>query len=125
MRDALLAATLMLGALAGSARAEGVPQIIGGDPLSNQILAKTSLPNGGVTAAVRAGSGEVVVLHLGDVSAPFGASLAPAAASPGAPLKTAPELKPKRAKRAKAERMPRRAVDQLKRVRRAHLKSWQ
>jgi hypothetical protein len=121
MKNAALTAMLAIGTLVPSARAQNV-QLIGSDPLSRQIIATTSQQNGGVTAAVRSGTGQVVVLHLADVTSSFSASLAPAASSTDAGLKTAVELKPKAVKRGKAGRSPRRAVDQLKRVH-AH-KSW-
>lgn len=110
----MLAAALMLTAL--GARAEGMPQMMGTDPLSRQILTKTAQVNGGVTAAVRVGSGQVIELKLADVSsAPLGAALAPAAASPAAALKPAGELAPKPAK-VKARKPAHRAIEQLKRA---------
>lgn len=120
MRNALLTAALALTAL--GARAE-MPQMLGTDPLSRQILTKTAQENGGVTAAVRVGSGQALELKLADVSsAPFAAHMAPAASSPDLALKPAAGLAPK-ASKAKAKRAPRRAVDQLKRVSKAD-KSW-
>ncbi len=116
MRNAALTAILILAALASAARAQGVPQIIGSDPLSREILAKTSLPDSGVTAAVRTASGQVVVLQLADTSSRFAATLAPAAASPAVALAPAAGLAPKHAKKAASRRRPKRAIKQLKRA---------
>ncbi|NNN05102.1 MAG: hypothetical protein HKL90_04295 [Elusimicrobia bacterium] len=124
MRNAALTAVLTLAALASAARAQGVPQVIGSDPLSRQILAKTSLPDSGVTAAVRTASGRVVVLQLADTSSRFAATLAPAAASPAVALAPAAGLTPKHAKKAKTRRLPKRAVKQLKRVAAVRLRRW-
>lgn len=123
MKNAALTAMLMTAILGVAARAQNVPQLMS-DPLSQQILTKTSQQNGGVTAAVRAGSGQVVVLHLADVSSTFGATLAPAASAPGLALKPADGLTPKVAKTPKARRQPRRAVEQLRRITRAKVKNW-
>jgi|GEM_PF-1979283 len=112
----LAAAAILIGTLGLSARAQSVPQIMGGDPLTRQILDSTSKPNGGVTAVVRAGSGQPIALKLTEVSAVFPTSLAPAAVSvQAAALKTAPGLTPKRAKGPKGRaKLPRRAVEQLR-----------
>jgi len=120
MKNAALTAMLMMTTLGVVARAQSIPM---SDPLSQQIFKKTPQQNGGVTAAVRAGSGQVVVLRLADVSSTFGAVLAPAASAPTA-LKPAAGLAAKTAKPAKAGRQPRRAVDQLHRITRAHVKNW-
>lgn len=115
MKRAILAAAMMT--LALGAGAEGLPQLLGNDPLSREILTKTAQENGGVTAAVRVASGQVIALQIADVSsAPAsGASLAPAASSPEvSALKTAAALAPKPAKPAKAKKPLKRAVDQLK-----------
>jgi hypothetical protein len=120
MLKAVVTAALLFAAL--GARAE-IPQMLGTDPLSRQILTKTAQENGGVTAAVRVGSGQVVELKLADMSAsPFPAQMAPAAVSPAINLKPAEGLVPKPSK-AKAKKAPRRAVDQLKRVFKA-VKNW-
>ena len=115
-----MTAALMLAAL--GARAE-MPQMLGTDPLSRQILTKTAQANGGVTAAVRVGSGQVIELKLADVSssAPFAAQMAPAANPTDLALKPAADLtaKPKAKKKEKA---PKHAVDQLKRT--AAAKTW-
>ena len=119
MKNALMTAVLMLAAL--GARAE-MPQMLGTDPLSRQILTKTAQENGGVPAAVRVGSGQVIMLSLADVSsAPFSAKMAPAASATDLALKPAADLaaKPKAKKKAKA---PKHAVDQLKRT--AAAKTW-
>jgi hypothetical protein len=122
MKSAALTAMLAMAVLASAARADGVPQMIGSDPLSREILSKTPLQNGGVTSVMRAGSGEVVVLHLADVSSSFSASLAPAVAAPAVALRPADGLAPRKAKRAKGARMPRGAAKQLRRVHAT--KSW-
>jgi hypothetical protein len=119
MKAWILSSALLLSAL--GARAEGMPQILGTDPLTRQILAKTAQENGGVTAAVRVGSGQVIVLKLPDATALPPAALAPAAASPALALKPAAGLAPKAAK-APARKSARRAVEQLKRV--SVEKSW-
>jgi hypothetical protein len=118
MKNALLTAAMMM--LALGAGAEGMPQMLGSDPLSRQILSKTAQENGGVTAAVRVGSGQVISLQLADVTAT--APLAVAATNPAAALKTADGLKPKAAKTAKAKKHVKRAVDQLKHM--SSAKSW-
>jgi hypothetical protein len=113
MKNAVMTAALLFAAL--GARAE-MPQMLGTDPLSRQILTKTAQVNGGVTAAVRVGSGQVLELKLVDMTAaPFGAQMAPAALSPVVELKPASGLVPKVSK-VKAKKAPRRAVDQLKHV---------
>ena len=120
MKNALMTAVLMLAAL--GARAE-MPQMLGTDPLSRQILTKTAQENGGVTAAVRVGSGQAIELKLSDLSFPA-AQLAPAAASPVLNLKPAAGLTRKSAK-TKTRKPARRAVDQLKRAAAAAAgKSW-
>ena len=121
MKNAILM-TLMLAALGPKALgANAMPMMIDSDPLSRQILKKTALENGGVTAAVGLASGQVIELKLTDVSsAPFpSAMLAPAATASTLALKPASGLMPKAAK-SKTRKPARRAVDQLKRVK----KSW-
>lgn len=114
-----MTAALLFAAL--GARAE-MPQMLGSDPLSRQILTKTAQANGGVTAAVRVGSGQAIELKLSDVSsAPFSAQMAPPATEAYLALKPAAGLAPKPAK-AKAKKAPKHAVEQLKRVSAA--KSW-
>ena len=123
MKNAILTAALaVLGAV--PARAE-MPQILGNDPLTRQILAKTEQANGGVTAAVRLGSGQTVELKLADISsAPYAAPLAPAAASPLEALKIADGLVAKPAKpEAKDKKASRRASAQLKRI--ARRRGWE
>lgn len=116
-----MTAALMLAALGAHAE---MPQMLGTDPLSREILTKTAQVNGGVTAAVRVGSGQAIKLDLADVSsAPFAAKMAPAATSAYLALNPAPGLAPKPAKaKAKSKKAPKRAVDQLKHVSAA--KSW-
>ena len=117
---AVMTAALLFTAL--GARAD-MPQMLGNDPLSRQILTKTTCVNGGVTAAVRLGSGQVVKLELSDVSfAPFPTQMAPAAASPAVALMPAAGLAPKAAK-VKAKKKTRLAVNQLKHVSKTD-KSW-
>ena len=123
MKNAVLTAALMLAAL--GARAE-MPQMLGSDPLSRQILTKTAQENGGVTAAVRVGSGQSIELKLAEVlpsanAAPITVKMAPAATEAYLALKPAAGLAPKAAK-AKAKKPPKHAVDQLKHVSAA--KSW-
>ena len=79
-----------------------LPMIMDTDALSRQILTKTTQENGGVTAAVRVGSGQVVALRITDPSIAL------------APLKPAAGLVPKPAKAKR--RAARRAAEQLKRV---------
>ena len=112
-----MTAALLFAAL--GARAE---ILLGTDPLSRQIMTKTSQENGGVTAAVRVGTGQTIELKLDDMSsAPFPAQMAPASSSPVLPLKPAAGLAPKSSRTKK--KAPRRAVDQLKHVS-ASDKSW-
>ena len=115
-----MTAALMLAALGAHAE---MPQMFGSDPLSRQILTKTTQPNGGVTAAVRLESGQAVELKLADVTAaaPVAVKLAPAATQAYLDLKPAAGLAPKAVK-AKAKKAPKRAVEQLKRV--SNAKSW-
>ena len=120
MRLAVIASALLFTAL--GARAE-LPQMLGNDPLTRQILTKTAQANGGVTAVVRVGSGQAIELKLADISAsPVPAQMAPAAASPVLNLKPAAGLAPK-ASKVKAKKPPKRAVDQLKHVSGA-AKNW-
>jgi hypothetical protein len=119
MFKAVVTAALLFAAL--GARAE-MPQMLGTDPLSREILTKTTQENGGVTAAVRVGQG-VVELKLTDVTASsFPAQMAPAVSTPEIALKPAAGLAPKVSK-VKAKKAPRRAVEQLKHVFKA-VKNW-
>jgi hypothetical protein len=125
MKRILLTATLALAAFgpASSARAESFPQILGNDPLTRQILAKTAQDNGGVSAAVRVGSGQIVLLNPADIAAGAAraVALAPAATSASVEIKPAAGLA---VKKAKTKGRPiRRAVDQLKRAS-AVRKAW-
>ncbi len=124
MKIAVMTAALMIRGSPGGARGAELPQMLGSDPLSRQILTKTAQVNGGVTAAVRVGSGQVIELKLADVTAgvPDNAQMAPAAASPVLNLKPAEGLAPKPAKKVKAKKDPKRAVDQLKHV--STQKNW-
>ncbi|MFI5346721.1 MAG: hypothetical protein ACHQ51_10140 [Elusimicrobiota bacterium] len=113
MKNAILTAAMMM--LALGAGAEGMPQMLGSDPLSRQILTKTAQENGGVTAAVRVGSGQVIALQIADVSsAPFAAPLAAAASAPAVGLKPAEGLAQKPVKAEKAKKPVKHAVDQLR-----------
>src|ERR1700722_4744332 len=105
MMKSVVTAIFLFAAL--GARAE-MPQMLGTDPLSRQILTKTAQANGGVTAAVRVGSGQVIELKLADVTAgvPENAQMAPAAASPVLNLKPAEGLVLKPAKKVKAKKDP-------------------
>lgn len=115
MKNAILTAAMMM--LALGARAEGLPQMLGSDPLTRQILTKTAQENGGVTAAVRVASGQAIALQIADVSsAPFAAPLAAAAKNADAALKPADGLVQKPAKAEKAKKPAKRAVDQLHRA---------
>ena len=115
MKTLAMTAALMLAALGAHAE---MPQILGSDPLSRQILTKTAQANGGVTAAGRLESGQAIELKLADVTAAAPAAsvrLAPAATQDYLSLNTAEGLKPKTVKaKAKKEKAPKRAVDQLK-----------
>jgi len=114
----LMTAALMLAALGAHAE---MPQMLGTDPLSRQILTKTAQENGGVTAVVSV-SGKAVKLELADVSsAPFTAKMAPPASDTALYLHPAEGLVAKPVK-AKTKKAPKHAVDQLKRVSAA--KSW-
>lgn len=117
-----MTAALLLTAL--GARAE-MPQMLGTDRLSRQILTMTAQANAGVKAVVgiRSASGcvQAIELTLADAaSAPFAAEMAPAASSPALAPNPAPGLAPKAAK-TKAKRT-RRAADQLKSV--SKTKTW-
>ncbi|HXS99993.1 MAG TPA: hypothetical protein VN915_04925 [Elusimicrobiota bacterium] len=116
MKQLAMTAALMLAALGAHAE---MPQILGSDPLSRQILTKTAQPNGGVTAAVRLESGQSVELKLADVTAlaPATVKLAPAATEAYLKLSPAEGLAAKAAKaKPKKEKAAKRAVDQLKRI---------
>ena len=118
----VLTAGLMLAAIAASA--EGLPQAIGNDPLTRQILTRAAQENGGVTAAVRLGTGQAIELKLADISsAPAAALLAPAAKSPLLTISPAEGLVAK-AEKPKAKKPSRAAVAQLKHVASKAGKSW-
>lgn len=104
----VLTAGLVLAAL--SASAEGLPQAIGSDPLTKQILSKAAQENGGVTAVVRLGTGQSVELKVLEAAAL-------------APLKPAEGLAEK-AEKPKAKKPSRAAVAQLKHVSSKAGKSW-
>lgn len=97
-----LTAAMMLAALAASA--QGLPQAIGGDFLTKQILRKaTYQKNGGVTGAVAVGTGQVIELRVSET-----ATLAPLAPAKGLIAKASAKIK--------AKKPARRAAEQLKRV---------
>ncbi len=125
MRRVILTAAAGLMMAASFARADGVPQIIGSDPLSEQILAQTDKPGEGLTAAMRGASGRVIVLRLGDAPS-TAAALAPAAKSPEQGLAPAAAARRKPARRAQRRRraMPRRAIRQLKRAAARRAPRW-
>lgn len=77
------------------ASAETASPMLTHDPLMNQIMRKQLMhPSGGVTGAVRIGSGEAITLSLVDPLAP----LKPAAGLvPAAPIKTKAGRKTRRA----------------------------
>src|SRR3569832_423381 len=104
MKTLAMTAAMLLAALGAHAE---MPQLLGSDPLSRQILTKTAQANGGVTAAVRAGSGQAVELKLADVTAAaaYPVKMAPAATQAYLSLNVAPTQTPK-AKPAKAKKAP-------------------
>jgi len=104
----ILAATLVLAPLA--ALAEGLPQMIGGDLLTKQILLKAAQENGGVTAVVRVATGQSIELKVSEAEAL-------------APLKPAEGLVAK-AEKPKAKKPSRRAVVQLKQVASRAGRTW-
>jgi hypothetical protein len=94
-----LIAGMMMAAL--SAAAEVTSPTVAHDPLMNQIMSKQlTLAGGGVTGAVRIGSGQAITLSLVD---------------PLAPLKPVEGLVEKPVK-AKARRKPRNVREQLKKL---------
>ena len=105
-----LTAWMLLAAV--GACAEGLPQTIGNDPLTRQILSKAAQENGGVTAAVRLGTGQTIELEL-----------APAASSPPPALAPIEGLAAK-AEKPKTKKPVRAAVAQLKHVASKADKSW-
>lgn len=99
LQTALFAAIAMLAAL--SASAETATPTLAHDPLMRQIMSRQlTQAAGGVTGAVRIGSGQAITLSIVD---------------PLAPLKPVEGLVEKPAK-AKAGRKPRRAEEQLKKM---------
>jgi hypothetical protein len=108
--------TMLALAPASTAWASGVPQLSVADPLFQEMVKNGTKPNNGQVTVMRDANGKTVVLHLDDMSAPYSASLAPAATAPGMALNPAAGLTPKKAKPAKGRRMPRRAAQQLRHV---------
>lgn len=123
MKNTALSVCLMLAAAAASA--EGLPQAIGNDALTRQILMKAVQENGGVTAAVRLATGQSIELKLADVSSPLAgaAALAPAAKSAALTLSPAQGLQVKTEK-TKTKKPSRSAAAQLKHVASKAGKSW-
>lgn len=118
-----MTAAMLMAAL--GAHAEGLPQAIGNDPLTKQILAKAAQDNGGVTAAVRLGTGQTIELKLADISsAPAPATLAPAATTPLLQLSPAEGLTAKAEAKPKAKKVARAASAQLKHVSTKAGKDW-
>ena len=103
MKNAVMTAALLFAAI--GARAE-MPQMFGTDPLSRQILMMTAQKNGGVTAAVRIGSGQAIEFKLADAAS---ALLVPATPAPK------PASAPKPSK-LKTKTPPQRAAQHPKRV---------
>lgn len=117
----VLTAWVMLAAIAASA--EGLPQAIGNDALTKQILSKAAQENGGVTAAVRLGTGQAIELTFVNAAPVAAATLAPAAKSPALSLSPAEGLVAK-AEKPKAKKPSRAAAAQLKHVSTKAGKSW-
>jgi hypothetical protein len=100
IKTAIFAAMTMLATL--SASAETISPMVAHDPLMNQIMSKQlTLPGGGVTGAVRIGSGQTITLSMID---------------PLAPLKPVEGLVEKPVVKAKARRKVRSAAEHLKKL---------
>ncbi len=119
----VLTAWLMLAA--GALSAESLPQALGNDALTKQILSKAAQENGGVTAAVRLGTGQAIELKLADVCCiPIAVrATAPAAKSPTPTPAPAQGLVAK-AEKPSPKKPSRAAVVQLKHVSSKAGKSW-
>lgn len=108
IKTAAIAAGLMLSALAASAEVNGA---IVADPLMKQILSRQlTAAAGGVTGAVRLGSGQTIELSVGDPLAP----LKPVEGLVEKPIAPAAEAAP--AKTKGARRTARRADEQLRKM---------
>ncbi|MEK7381798.1 MAG: hypothetical protein AAB262_00765 [Elusimicrobiota bacterium] len=123
MKNMVLTAWLMLAA--GALSAESLPQALGNDALTKQILSKAAQENGGVTAAVRLGTGQAIELKLADVCCiPIAVrATAPAAKSPTPTPAPAQGLVAK-AEKPSPKKPSRAAVVQLKHVSSKAGKSW-
>lgn len=95
----LTTAALMLVSIGASS--EGLPEALGGDPLTRMILSKTAQINGGVVCAARTLSGHSIPLE-----GPGSAALAPLAPAPGL-VKVLAKSKPEKPARAAAEQLRR------------------
>lgn len=120
MRHAIKAAAFtamtMLAAL--RAPAETTSASLNHDPLTNQIMSRQlTVAGGGVTGAVRIGSGQSIALNLADPLSGSSDTLKDAVADPKAldGLKPAEGLAPKAVK-PKSRRKIRRATEQLKKM---------
>jgi hypothetical protein len=118
MRTALLTAILAMAAL--NAAAEPAATTVGHDPLMRQIMSRQlTQENGGVTGAVRIGSGQAIALSIVDPLSPAvsGEPLKDAVseAKALAPLQPAAGLKPAKPVKKAAHRA-RRASEQLKKL---------
>lgn len=116
IKTGILAAAAMLAAL--RAPAETTSPSLNHDPLTNQIMSRQlTVPGGGVTGAVRIGSGQAIALNLADPLSGSSDTLKDAVADPKVldGLKPAEGLAPKAVK-AKSRRKVRRATEQLKKM---------
>lgn len=95
-------AAAILAAALGAANVHAEPAPLAHDPLTNAIMSKQlTLPDGGVTGAVRIGSGQAIALNLASPLVEPAAALKDAVADKTAlaPLKVAEGLKPAKAKK--------------------------
>jgi hypothetical protein len=103
LKTAAIAAMMMLAALTASA--ETASPMVSNDPLMKQIMSRQLTQiTGGVTGAVRIGSGQAITLSMIDPLAPL---------QPAEGLVEKPAPAPAR---TKASRKPRRADEQLKKM---------
>lgn len=100
-------AAAILAAALGAANAHAEPAALAHDPLTNAIMSKQlTLPDGGVTGAVRIGSGQAITLSLASPLAESTATLKDAVAEKTAlaPLKVEAGLKPAKAVKRRLRR---------------------
>lgn len=110
IKTAAIAAGVMLSALAASAEVNGA---IVADPLMKQILSRQlTAAAGGVTGAVRLGSGQTIELSMVDPLAP----LKPVEGLVAKRVEAAPEASEDAPAKAKASRRARRADEQLRKM---------